>query len=98
MSDKRVTIQRDIFYKAHLFLVHKDRGYSLKLYLQYLHVKTLSASFKHKKITKTNIQRTMFQRFIDDVLAVQQEGRQKRLTAEKELLNIENEWRKKLSI
>lgn len=35
---------------------------------------------------------------IDDVLAVQLEGRQKRLSAEKELLNIENEWRKKLSV
>lgn len=34
---------------------------------------------------------------IDDVLAVQQEGRQKRLDAEKQLLDIENEWRKKIS-
>jgi uncharacterized protein YaaN involved in tellurite resistance len=32
---------------------------------------------------------------INDVLAIQQEGRQKRLSAEKELLNIENEWRVK---
>lgn len=56
MSDKRVTIQRDIYYKAHQFLVQKDKEYSLKLYLQYLHVKTLSQSFKHKKISKTSSQ------------------------------------------
>jgi uncharacterized protein YaaN involved in tellurite resistance len=34
---------------------------------------------------------------INDVLAIQQEGRQKRLSAEKELLTIENEWREKLN-
>ncbi len=33
---------------------------------------------------------------IDDVIAIQQDGRQKRLEAEKELLNVENEWRKRI--
>ncbi|MDR1200612.1 MAG: hypothetical protein LBL58_03140 [Tannerellaceae bacterium] len=56
MSDKRITIQREIYYKAYLFLVHKDKEYSLKLYLQYLHVKTLSNSFVHKRINKENRQ------------------------------------------
>ncbi len=34
---------------------------------------------------------------IDDMMAVQEEGRRKRLLAEKELLNVENEWKKKMS-
>jgi uncharacterized protein YaaN involved in tellurite resistance len=34
---------------------------------------------------------------INDVMAIQQEGRQKRLAAEKELLTIEHEWREKLN-
>jgi hypothetical protein len=56
MSDKRITIERDIYYKAHQFLIHKDKEYSLKLYLHYLHVKTLASSFKHKKINRANSQ------------------------------------------
>ncbi len=34
---------------------------------------------------------------IDEVLAVQKEGRQKRLDAEKELLNIESDWKKRIT-
>ncbi|MDH6304131.1 hypothetical protein M2459_000843 [Parabacteroides sp. PF5-5] len=54
MSDKRVTTEREIYLLAHQFLVHKDKEYSLKFYMHYLHVKTLSDTFKHKKISKPN--------------------------------------------
>jgi hypothetical protein len=54
MSSGRITVQREIYYKAHQFLIDKDKKYSLKLYLQYLHVKTLTDAFAYKKITKTN--------------------------------------------
>jgi hypothetical protein len=57
MSSGRITVQREIYYKAHQFLIDKDKKYSLKLYLRYLHVKTLTDSFAYKKIAKTNRQR-----------------------------------------
>ncbi|MDR1161137.1 MAG: hypothetical protein LBK45_02250 [Tannerellaceae bacterium] len=56
LSNKRVTIQREIYYEAHLFLLFKDKEYCLKLYLQYLHVKTHTYSFVHKKIAKASRQ------------------------------------------
>jgi hypothetical protein len=56
MSDKRITVQREIYYEAHQFLLLKDKEYSLKLYLQYLHVKTNTHAFVHKKITKASRQ------------------------------------------
>jgi hypothetical protein len=54
LSSGRIAVQREIYYKAYKFLIDKDRKYSLKLYLQYLHVKTLTDAFAYKRIAKTN--------------------------------------------
>jgi hypothetical protein len=56
MNNKWITVQREIYYEAHQFLIHKNKEYSLKLYLWYLHVKTHTHSFPYKKITKANRQ------------------------------------------
>jgi hypothetical protein len=56
MSDKRITVRREIYYKACQFLIHKNKEYGLKLYLQYLHIETLTGSSGYKKITKANRQ------------------------------------------
>ncbi len=54
MNDKRVTVERDIYFQAHQFLIQKDKSYALRFYLHYLNVKTMSETFKYKKISKRN--------------------------------------------
>ncbi|GEM_PF-3556445 len=53
-NQSRVTIARDIYYSAHIFVVAKQKEIALRFYLQYLHVKTYSDTFKHKKISRKN--------------------------------------------
>ncbi|GHV55758.1 hypothetical protein FACS1894182_00750 [Bacteroidia bacterium] len=43
---------RSIFFQAHQFMAKYNSGYSLLLYLQYLHVKTSSATFRHRKVSE----------------------------------------------
>ena len=43
---------RSIFFQAHQFVAKYQAGYSLLFYLHYLHVKTASAKFRHRKISE----------------------------------------------
>lgn len=53
----RLMDARNIFYKSYLFMVKHHKETSLKLYLQYLHVKSASDTFKHKQISTRNVSR-----------------------------------------
>ena len=54
MNSVRVVEERKIYIKAHRFMVKIDREYSLRLYLHYLSVKSLSDNFKYNKIPDRN--------------------------------------------
>lgn len=59
LNDK-ISIKRTIYYKAHLFMVTRDKAISLLLYLHYLSVKSKSPKFTPLAINKSN-QKKLFQ-------------------------------------
>ncbi|GHT40503.1 hypothetical protein FACS189437_06180 [Bacteroidia bacterium] len=64
---------RTLYFEAHQFLAQRHSYYSLLIYLQYLHVKTPSASFRHRKVSdalkkigfQNKMQETKFTRICD---------------------------------
>jgi hypothetical protein len=50
---------RNIYFQAHQFVAKYQVGYSLLFYLHYLHVKTASADFRHRKIS-ANLKKILF--------------------------------------
>lgn len=53
-KDVRLADARNIFYKSYLFMIEYHKETSLKLYLQYLNVKSASGTFKYKQISVRN--------------------------------------------
>ncbi|MDR1097870.1 MAG: hypothetical protein LBL57_07045 [Tannerella sp.] len=49
-----VVALRNFYYRSYHFMVGRDKRVALKFYLQYLHVKSASDTFKHNAISKRN--------------------------------------------
>ena len=66
---------RNIYFQSYQFLAKQNSNYALLLYLQYLHVKTPSTNFRHKKVSeeykkmlfRNKMQETRFQQLCDQL-------------------------------